>query len=124
LQPADRKFHAPTTVESLFLELVTLGYPELQSQIRSCEVSDYDDAGYCDVRVLSGPRSPKKNSMLDGPVLMDSRPFPDIDFLLWTDEDGYLRTIEVVAYGSSVANIYERVIDAANRRQLSHRFTS
>ena len=45
----------PTADEHSFLRIVTRGYPELEAQVESCEVSAYDPAGYCDVRVGSGP---------------------------------------------------------------------
>src|SRR5579884_3823298 len=50
-----RKYRAPTELEREFLRVCTRGYPELEAQIESCEVADYDATGWCDVRVLKGP---------------------------------------------------------------------
>jgi hypothetical protein len=123
-------YHSPTELERGFLRVVTRGYPELQEQIESCEISDYDVVGFCYVNVLAGPPSPEL-FMAKGPVLdltqidrhlleitNDLRMAdPKMDCVivsLTTDRAGMLSDIEVVSYGDGyVVDPYRLFVDAA-----------
>jgi hypothetical protein len=107
-------FRSPTTEERAFLRIVTFGHPELEAQIESCEITDYDPDGYCDVRVRCGPPS-RIGEACDGPsLLIGDKREPLIQTMLWTNNEGMLDTIEfLVLPGGSDKNIYERYIRAA-----------
>lgn len=119
---ADPEYHTPTAEELSFLRIVTRGYPELEAQVESCEVSAYDPAGYCDVRVGSGP--PFRRERVDGPSLgiQDSGP-RFVETLLWMNEDGFLNTIEVIEYPDFMGNVYERYIESARDAHLTYRIS-
>lgn len=52
------------------------------------------------MRVHSGPPSPVRY-MVEGPQFKTEDPdFPMLGTLLWTNEDGMLKTVEVLAYGA------------------------
>lgn len=106
-------FRTPTADERSFLRIVTLGYAELEAQIESCDVADYDPDGYCDVRVAAGPPSPV-HEHCDGPSLItgvEDRPI--IETLLWINHEGMLDTIEFIQAGERFENIYLLFIRAA-----------
>ena len=119
---ADTEYHAPTAEELAFLRIVTRGYPELEAQVESCEISAYDPTGYCDVRVGSGP--PFRREHVDGPSLgiQDSEP-RFIEILLWMNEDGFLITIEVMEYPDFTENVYGRYIESARNGNLTYRIS-
>ncbi len=119
---SEPRFHVPNEAEQSFLRLVTLGYPELQAQITSCEVDDYDPDGYCDIHVISGPPSPVKGSC-DGPSLHEAPNLPEIDTILWINNEGFLLNVEIVGYGVPVNNIYERFIEGARASKLRYKHT-
>jgi hypothetical protein len=119
---SEGRLHAPNGVERSFLQLVTLGYPELQAQETSYEVDNYDPDGYCDVRVISGPPSPVKGSC-DGPSLHDAPNLPGIHTILWINDEGFLDNIEIVGFGESVNNIYKRFIEGARASKLRYKHT-
>ncbi len=115
------RFHEPTELERAFLRIVTLDYPESAAQIENCEVDDYDLTGYCDVRICSGTPSHAKNAMCDGPSLPAQPPcIPLVDTILWIDDSGYLRSIEVVVYGEPLDDVYQRFVKAASRAELQY----
>lgn len=117
---ADRDFHTPTTEELAFLRIVTRGYPELQAQIESCEVADYDPDGYCDVRVLSGPPSPEIDHC-DGPSLLTCEPnLRSTETILWIDR-GMLASVEIVEYPISSDGVYARYIEGDRDSKLTYR---
>jgi hypothetical protein len=119
---SEPRFHAPNEVEQSFLQLVTLGYPELQAQATSCEVDDYDPDGYCDVHVISGPPSRCKGSC-DGPSLREAPNLPEVDSILWINDEGFLESVEIVGYGLPVNDIYKRFIDGAMASKLRYKHT-
>jgi hypothetical protein len=114
-------FHTPNDREQAFLRIVTIGYPELQAQIESCEVDDYDPDGYCDVRVISGPPLSIKEQC-EGPSLLDEPTLPEVDVILWISNVGFLDSVELVGYGSPLRDIYERFIDAAKVSKLRYKY--
>jgi hypothetical protein len=116
-------YRAPTELESAFLRVVTQGFPELESQIESCEVTDYDPTGWCYVHVTCGPPSPTANPV-DGPTLKTGDPNnPFVETILWTNDAGMLKSVEVVEYGRgpSPDNPYELFVEAAKSRRLDYR---
>ena len=118
---ADGDFHTPTAEELAFLRIVTRAYPELQAQIESCEVADYDPDGYCDVRVLSGPIAPQRDHC-DGPSFVTYEPqLRTTETILWISEHGMLKSIEIVEYPRSFDNVYRRYIEADRNSQLTYR---
>jgi hypothetical protein len=119
---SEARLHAPNEVERSFLQIVTLGYPELHAQVMSCEVDDYDLDGYCDIHVISGPSAPVKGSC-DGPSLREATNLPEIDTILWINDEGFLENVEVVGYGAPVDNIYERFIEGARASKLRYKHT-
>jgi len=114
-------FHAPDDQERAFLRTVTKGYPELQAQVESCKVDQYDPEGYCDVLVISGPPSPIADSC-DGPSLFDDPSLPEVDTILWINDVGFLDSVEIVGYGSLLNSIYQRFGDAAKASRLRYRY--
>lgn len=114
------RFRAPNEVERSFLQIVTLGYPELEAQVMSCEVDDYDSDGYCDIHVISGPPSPVKGSC-DGPSLREAPHLPEVDTILWINNEGLLESVEIVGYGAPVDNIYERFVEGAKASKLRYK---
>ena len=116
------RFHKPTEPERAFLRLVTFRYPELAAQIEDCEVDDFDLEGYCDVRVMSGPPSVTKNTMLDGPALAAELPQnSDIETILWVDDSGYLSSVEFISFEQCFDDVYERFVEAARRGVLRYK---
>jgi hypothetical protein len=113
---SEKLYRSPTDLERAFLRVVTRGYPELESQIESCEMADYDPTGWCYVRVRGGTPSPI-HQYADGPSLITGeRRLPDLclETILWTNEQGILHTIEIVNYLDSVVeNPLRAFVDAA-----------
>jgi hypothetical protein len=121
---AAAKYRAPTALELAFLRAVTLGFPELADQIESCEVADYDPTGWCYVRVISGQPSRVVNP-IDGPTLTTGDPNnPFVEIILWTNDDGMLKSVEIVDYGlgPSHDDPYKLFADAAKGGRLEYRF--
>ncbi len=117
-------YRAPTDLERAFLRVVTLGFPELEKQIECCEVAPYDPTGWCYVRVDCGPPLPIHNPA-DGPSLSSDDPnHPFIEILLWTNDDGMLKWVEIVDYGPkpTLENAYQLFVDAAKSGRLGYRF--
>ncbi len=146
-------FHAPTELELAFLRVITRGYDVLERQIESCEISDYDLAGYYDVRIVDGPPMVRQRPYhpIDGPILDISDPHAPqpktvhladprvflmtgrgespmevpyiapsnpklsyIDTLMWTDERGFLCSIEVCSIGDgSLVDPCSAYVDAS-----------
>lgn len=116
-------YRTPSELELVFLSVVTRGYPELEKQIESCEVADYDPAGWCYVHSTGGPPSAIVNPA-DGPTLDTREPHKlHIDILLWTNEAGMLKTVEIVDYGTlppSLGHPYQLFLEAAKRGCLEY----
>jgi hypothetical protein len=127
-------FHAPTELELAFLRVITRGYDVLERQIESCEISDYDLAGYYDVRIVDGPPMVRQRPYhpIDGPILDISDPHAPqpktvhladprvflmtgyIDTIMWTDERGFLCSIEVCSIGDgSLVDPCSAYVDAS-----------
>ena len=118
---AGRNFHSPTTEELAFLRIVTRAYPELQAQVESCEVADYDPDGYCDVRVLSGPASPEIDHC-DGPSLVTYEPhLRTTETILWISARGMLDTIEIIEFPRTFDNVYKRYIEGDRDSKVTYR---
>jgi hypothetical protein len=117
----DATFHAPTELERAFLRIVTVGYPELQAQVESCVVADYDPDGYCDIRISNGPPSPKRRGYCQGPSLETGIPrSPLIETLLWINEDGMLVNIEFLEVGEPIGDIYQHFVVGAAESKLRY----
>ena len=117
-------YHTPTALELAFLRAVTHGFPELETQIESCEVANFDPTGWCYVCAPSGPPSPVV-SPADGPTLKGNDPNnPFVEILLWTNNAGMLKSVEIVDYGRgpSLDNPYQLFVDAAKNGSLEYRF--
>lgn len=116
-------YRTPSELELVFLRAVTRGYPELEKQIESCEVADYDPAGRCYVHSTGGPPSAIVNPA-DGPTLDAREPHKlHVDILLWTNEAGMLKAVEIVDYGTlppSLGRPYQLFVDAAKRGCLEY----
>ncbi|HEV2738724.1 MAG TPA: hypothetical protein VGU66_09110 [Candidatus Elarobacter sp.] len=118
----DTEYHTPTAEELSFLRIVTRGYPELEAQVESCKISAYDPTGYCDVQVASGP--PFRRELVDGPSLgVQDSEGRFIEILLWVNEDGFLKTIEVMEYPDFMEDVYERYIESARNGNLTYRIS-
>jgi hypothetical protein len=118
-------YRAPSDLELAFLRIVTRGFPELAEQIESCTVADYDPTGWCYVRATCGPPSSIANPH-DGPTLKTGNPnHPFLEIILWTNDDGMLKSVEVVDYAldALVDDPYRLFVDAANRGRLDYRFS-
>ena len=115
-------YHTPSDLELSFLRIVTRGFPELAEQIESCKVADYDPTGWCEVRATCGPPYFIANPE-DGPGLKTGDPkIPYIEILLWTNEAGMLKEVEIVQYGDGYfSNPYQLFVDAANSGSLEYR---
>jgi len=121
---AAANYHAPTDIELAFLRVVARGFPELEKQIESCEVAHYDPTGWCYVRAICGPPSPIVNPG-EGPALRTDDPNnPFVEVLLWTNDAGMLKSVEIVEYGCgpSLHKPYQLFVDAANSACLEYRF--
>jgi hypothetical protein len=111
-------YHPPSEKELAFLRIVTRGYPNLEAQVESCEVEEYDETGYCNVRVLAGPRI--ENDMANGPTLVVDGVF--IETILWFRDNGWLDSVEVVEYAPiNVGDVYQAFIDAVAMSTLVYR---
>lgn len=69
------------------------------------------------------PPSPIRNPA-DGPSLETNDPnYPFIQTLLWTNDDGMLKWVEIVDYGPelSLDNAYQLFVDAAKSNRLEYR---
>lgn len=119
---AEVSYRAPSDLELAFLRAVTRGYPELAEQIESCTIADYDPTGWCYVRATFGPPSPISNPH-DGPTLKTDDPHhPFLEIILWTNDAGMLKSVEIVDYGEpSLGDPYRLFVDAANNGRLSER---
>jgi hypothetical protein len=113
-------FHPPSELERAFLRAVTDGHRELREQIESCLVADYDPDGYCDVKILGGPPSPKRMDKYMGPSLVNGPNSPLVDSILWVDERGFLDNVEIVEYGARSGDVYERFVSAATESRLTY----
>ena len=115
-------YHPPSALELAFLRTVTRGYPELQKQIESCEVADYEPTGWCSVYSAGGPPSNTVNPA-QGPSLNTGEPDNlNLEALLWTNEAGMLKAVEIVDYGipGAPSHPYELFVDAARRGCLEY----
>ena len=92
-----REYHVPNECERAFLRLVCRGQPELETQIETCRISDYDPTGWCYVDVRDGPASPLRFHA-DGPTLHVDAPSLSFDTIVWVDEGGRLGSIEIIDY--------------------------
>lgn len=107
---SDGPYRPPSEKELAFLRIVTRGYPDLEVQIESCEVEEYDETGYCNVRVLDGPRG--DDGMADGPSLTTDA--FHIETILWFRDNGWLDSVEVIEYATtSTGEVYQTFIDGA-----------
>lgn len=106
-------YRLPTNLEREFLRVITRGYPELERQIESCEIADYDPVGWCNVHVIEGPPSPIR-FMAEGPTLLMVDPQMFIEILIWTNEIGMLSKIEIVEYGSHLDDPYATFVAASS----------
>jgi hypothetical protein len=78
---SERTLHRPTELEVAFLRTITRGYPELEAQIESCELSDYDPVGYYAVHVSESSSVPASlaERPVQGPAInFDKLPQPKI----------------------------------------------
>ncbi len=115
----DANFHDPNGVELEFLRFVTLGYPELRLQVESCQISDYDATGYCDLRVIAGPPL-LSSAMCSGPSIKDEQGF--ISVILWVRNRGYLDCVEFVAYIGQAVDVFGRFVKAGRSSKLRYEF--
>ena len=115
-------YRMPTDRERCFLVILTHGHPELERQVESCEISDYDPTGYYEVCVISGPPVPQPayHHPIDGPAVMGNPKYPLFEVLLWINDRGLLDSIEILevradgmAEYHSTTNPVEIFIDAA-----------
>ncbi len=118
---AQKTFRDPTDIERSFLRIASRGHAEIERQIESCRVADYDPTGWCDVLVLTGPPSPIRFHA-DGPALRrgDSE-YPDlfVQTMLNVNEAGMLESVEIVHYaGTMPATPYGLFVEAAHRNEL------
>jgi hypothetical protein len=101
-------YHLPTELERNFLRVVTRGYGELEKQVESCEISDYDVVGFCYVNVLAGPVSPEL-FMAEGPVLdltqLDAHLFEITTDLRMADPKVYCVTVSLTTHGGMLSAI-------------------
>jgi hypothetical protein len=92
-------YRPPTDLEQAFVRVVTHGYPDLQSQIPSFQIAEYDSLGWCHIHVLTGKPSQIRHNA-EGPLLRTGRPdVPLLGTIMWTDCLGMLESIEIVEYG-------------------------
>ncbi len=92
-------YRVPTELEQAFLRVVTRGYADLESQIGTCEIAEYDPLGWCDIHVLGGPPSQIRHNA-EGPSMQTGRSdVPLIGTIMWTDVAGMLESIEIIEYG-------------------------
>ena len=114
-----RHYRLPTSVERKFLRIVTRDYPELASQVESCEIADYDSTGWCYLRPLGGLPSPIRYHAEGPDVRTATAEAPLIGTIIWTDRLGMLESIEILAYGGREAHgeqaPYGLFVDAAEK---------
>jgi len=116
----ERVFRPTTEVERAFLRVVTSGHPEIESQIESCQIADYDSSGWCDVLVSDGRPSPE-GYHVDGPQLKRGDPEnPSLYFstMFSLDDNGMLTAIEFIVYRGVLVNPYETVLEAKANGEL------
>ena len=102
----------PTHRERRFLRIVAHGHPELECQVESCEISDYDPTGYYEVDVLGGPPAPvTAYHPINGPAVTGNPKVPYFEVLLWTNERGLLDSIEVLESRGDFTAAYDGTTD-------------
>jgi hypothetical protein len=113
-------YRTPSDRERRFLRILAHGHPELEGQVESCEISEYDPTGYYQIRVLGGPPAPQPaHHPIDGPAVTGNPKVPLFTVLLWTDERGLLYSIEILEVRAGGAKEYDAIdpvdifIDAA-----------
>ena len=106
-------YRLPTDRERRFLRILAHGHAELERQVESCEISDYDLRGYYEVRILGGPPAPQAaHHPIDGPAVMGNPKVPLFAVLLWTDESGLLYLIEILEVRDDGTAKYDGTTDA------------
>jgi hypothetical protein len=91
-------YRAPTELENAFLRVVTRGYSNLESQIASCEVADYDPVGFVHVRTRIGPPQPSELGYVNGPDLLSSTDGVPTQTILFVGDAGMLYLIDIVEF--------------------------
>ena len=108
----ERNFRPPTDRERAFLAIATHGNADLRTQIATCKVADYDRTGWFDIATTAGTPT-TRTTPVEGPfVSLDARTadlarfvetsesgIANVGLLLSINGDGFLESIEVVAYG-------------------------
>ncbi len=105
-------YRTPTDRERRFLRILAHGHSELERQVESCEISDYDPTGYYEVRVLVGPPVPQPaDHPIDGPAVTRNPKVPLFEVLLWTNKRGLLDSIEILEVRGDGTTEYDGATD-------------
>jgi hypothetical protein len=117
-------YRTPTEAERAFLRIVTRGHAQLNAQAEYCDVADYDPTGWLDVRANGGPSAVVPRPF-DGPAFSTDDPkLAFIEILLWVDEHGMLKTVEIVVYGEGEYPLWDPIrgfADAEREGRLNYR---
>jgi hypothetical protein len=113
-------YREPTEIERAFLRIVSRGYNEIEQQIESCRIADYDPTGWCDVEVTEGPPSPIRYHA-QGPAVRTGpaeQPTLYLESVLAVSTEGFLESIEIVRYVGDVESPYSIFVEAARHGEL------
>jgi hypothetical protein len=116
-----KSYREPTAVELAFLRVVCRGQREIERQLESCRIAEYDPTGWCDVWVVDGPPSSLRYHA-SGPALKrgeDQHPDLYLDTILWVNHAGMLESVEILDYLDVLTDDpYAVFVEAAERDEL------